>query len=106
CPAHSVGRHLGLLSFPTRRSSDLLLGHATPDLALRVYTAVYAEDLKRAALDLTGGLSGGLPSELDRTRTGRREGRVRRVRTAQTDRKSTRLNSSHVKSSYAVFCLQ
>src|SRR5690606_15559808 len=29
-----------------------LLGHATPDLALRVYTAVYAEDLKRAALDL------------------------------------------------------
>src|SRR5690606_39678225 len=28
---------------------------------------------------------------------------IRRVR---TDRKSTRLNSSHVKSSYAVFCLQ
>src|SRR5690606_21518918 len=25
---------------------------------------------------------------------------------AQTDRKSTRLNSSHVKSSYAVFCLK
>src|SRR5690606_41191803 len=27
-------------------------------------------------------------------------------RVAETDRKSTRLNSSHVKSSYAVFCLK
>src|SRR5699024_11421044 len=29
-----------------------------------------------------------------------------RYRTAQSDRKSTRLNSSHVSISYAVFCLQ
>lgn len=69
-----------------------LLGHATPDLALRVYTAVYAEDLKRAALDLTtlGGQSGGLPSARDHTATGRREGRVRRVRTAQARRTRSR----------------
>src|SRR5436309_10768591 len=33
----------------------------------------------------------------------RRAGRARRPR---TDRKSTRLNSSHVKISYAVFCLK
>src|SRR6266700_4111397 len=31
---------------------------------------------------------------------------VPRVRTPQRDRKSTRLNSSHVKNSYAVFCLK
>src|SRR5690554_7384938 len=30
----------------------------------------------------------------------------RRVREKQTDRKSTRLNSSHVRISYAVFCLK
>src|SRR5690606_41838927 len=33
-------------------------------------------------------------------------GFVTRVREAEQDRKSTRLNSSHVKISYAVFCLK
>src|SRR5690606_42154399 len=33
-------------------------------------------------------------------------GEDRRVRRARLDRKSTRLNSSHVKISYAVFCLK
>src|SRR3712207_7930764 len=32
--------------------------------------------------------------------------RVRRLATAQGDRKSTRLNSSHANISYAVFCLK
>lgn len=45
---------------------QVLLGHATPDLALRVYTRVYAEDLARAALNL-GGSIGGLPSARDHT---------------------------------------
>src|SRR5690606_41246801 len=50
------------------------------------------------------------------TREGRRAGRSHRradreppraaVRGPDQDRKSTRLNSSHVKSSYAVFCLK
>src|SRR5690606_39656042 len=31
---------------------------------------------------------------------------IRALRAIQTDRKSTRLNSSHVKISYAVFCLK
>jgi len=62
-----------------------LLGHATPDLALKVYTRVYSEDLKRAALDLTaGGLSGGLPSARDHTPRVRREGRIRRARASDT----------------------
>src|SRR5690242_21606667 len=33
-------------------------------------------------------------------------GQVRRRRVAHTDRKSTRLNSSHMSISYAVFCLK
>src|SRR5690606_41002606 len=43
-----------------------------------------------------------------RTRSGRPNGAtsIRRSRTPAGDRKSTRLNSSHVKSSYAVFCLK
>src|SRR6266496_5864753 len=42
-----------------------------------------------------------------RRRTGRaRPGRARTPRPGRGDRKSTRLNSSHVESSYAVFCLK
>src|SRR5438874_9975928 len=39
-------------------------------------------------------------------RTCRRLRRLQRVDTALKDRKSTRLNSSHVEISYAVFCLK
>lgn len=73
-----------------------LLGHATPDLALRVYTRVYAEDLKRAALDLTalggvrGGQRGGLPSEHDHTPTRRRPGSLKRTGATQTRRTRSR----------------
>src|SRR5690349_23091044 len=35
-----------------------------------------------------------------------RRRRCRRARPCRTDRKSTRLNSSHVEISYAVFCLK
>src|SRR5207302_10108916 len=60
----------------------------------------------------------GLPGELRRrrrllahlcgaARAGRRRpGRAARRRHSAADRKSTRLNSSHVKISYAVFCLK
>src|SRR5437870_10611306 len=48
--------------------------------------------------------------ELTGPRSGQREGRAARTRVARTrnrsDRKSTRLNSSHVAISYAVFCLK
>src|SRR5207302_10652181 len=42
---------------------------------------------------------------VDEERDGQRHGGVDRVE-ADGDRKSTRLNSSHVKISYAVFCLK
>src|SRR5690606_40457200 len=38
--------------------------------------------------------------------TTRQRRRSRRIRSLSRDRKSTRLNSSHVKISYAVFCLK
>src|SRR5690606_42165159 len=76
CPAHPRD----LPSFPTRRSSDL-------SLSLRVNKA------SRAA--------GSNPAPGGRSRRPRR-GR----RPPRPNRKSTRLNSSHVKISYAVFCLK
>src|SRR5436305_9503846 len=68
--------HRDLHSFPTRRSSDL----ATPTVTFPAPT-------------LTGGITATGVANL----TGA---------TLCTDRKSTRLNSSHVRISYAVFCLK
>src|SRR5947208_12654410 len=66
-----------LHSFPTRRSSDLSGPRVDPRLA--------AAGLRRA-----------LPAATSARRWGR----------AALDRKSTRLNSSHQITSYAVFCLK
>src|SRR5690606_41238411 len=90
-----------LLSFPTRRSSDLERVAPRPDgsgLALgmaRAYTGGFRSGLghyDEAIALLTSG------TELLREHV---NGRVLGL-----DRKSTRLNSSHVKISYAVFCLK
>src|SRR5690606_41422297 len=81
-------RHLH--SFPTRRSSDLhlvlyhLCTHSLPD---DVFALLQLADA--ANVDAARGI------ELQRPAARRR-----------LDRKSTRLNSSHVKISYAVFCLK
>src|SRR5690606_41425279 len=75
-------------SFPTRRSSDLAAA-----LPLRHDDRAGRHPL-RGRGDPPRGL--GLPD-----RTGQGEARHR-----PEDRKSTRLNSSHVKISYAVFCLK
>src|SRR5207253_10609142 len=95
-----------LHSFPTRRSSDL------PSRRLVVrHSSGYA-------LVMAG--SGGLPSTrsaafsaiisthalmLPETRSGIAEASATRRPSTPRDRKSTRLNSSHVAISYAVFCL-
>src|SRR5690606_41878425 len=78
-----------LHSFPTRRSSDLFLLHfdGRPLLARNLYFVL--------VLRVTGIFSAD----------------ARNVNNAAVvdvplDRKSTRLNSSHVKISYAVFCLK
>src|SRR5690625_5930961 len=76
---HAESYPLVLPTFPTRRSSDL-----DEDLRLRRVAA-------RAVLELAG-------------HRGRLQRALAARRLAGLDRKSTRLNSSHVASSYAVCC--
>src|SRR5438874_9712781 len=84
------GDHRDLHSFPTRRSSDLV---ARPDAPRRAQLGDLFEEI---VVDV--------PEE--------REARRERIDVqpardaALQDRKSTRLNSSHVEISYAVFCLK
>src|SRR5690625_5783496 len=84
-------------SFPTRRSSDLLFPNMTWSMdfmsdgliggdPFRSFNII--DDFNREALHIT--LDRSIPSK----------------RVSREDRKSTRLNSSHVAISYAVFCLK
>src|SRR5699024_11983071 len=85
------GAHRDLLSFPTRRSSDL---HCS-------YTGT------RGGFHRSSAGRCGCRRTATRSRRGRRcrqKWTVRCIR--REDRKSTRLNSSHVSISYAVFCLK
>src|SRR5690625_7934595 len=79
---YSRDHHQALHLFPTRRSSDLVLAGDGP--------AVFDAQVEDGAGDLLG--------PLGRTGFG--------VVEQHQDRKSTRLNSSHVAISYAVFCLK
>src|SRR5690606_41470259 len=94
------GHNTDFLSSPTRRSSDLLAADQG---------------------DGRSGDGGGQPAELLQLRVatdhdraepgpgdqhaGQATHRAQPTGTGNRDRKSTRLNSSHAKSSYAVFCL-
>src|SRR5690606_39777996 len=92
-------------SFPTRRSSDLL----------NRYRAGEFDILTDFPSDQYQWLQDNLPGEAHVTPflgiyyyvMNQEEGQVLSdVRIREADRKSTRLNSSHVKISYAVFCLK
>src|SRR5207302_4225307 len=82
-------------SFPTRRSSDLTVG--SPGLSSRV-----RRRRKESSVPGSGKRTDGDAERLKehRPRRGSEPG------TELSDRKSTRLNSSHVKISYAVFCMK
>src|SRR5437867_8841502 len=82
----SYGDHRDLHSFPTRRSSDLTVPTWRPDVTLK---ADLVEEVVRII-----GVNNVPPAPLPRAPG------------AATDRKSTRLNSSHRTNSYAVFCLK
>src|SRR5690606_41262778 len=84
---YSSSHHPPLHAFPTRRSSDLPL----------------AERLRRTPAPYQP-----LGPSVPEAGTGQYPLRVAGPPTVLpvTDRKSTRLNSSHVKTSYAVFCLK
>src|SRR5204862_6505289 len=97
--------HRDLHSFPTRRSSDLAFD-------ARDAFAPQLRGSGRYARELLGALQRGGDVELDVLRDG---GRAPELWWEQVtlppaqrprDRKSTRLNSSHVEISYAVFCLK
>src|SRR5205814_4617046 len=89
------GTRLLLRSFPTRRSSDL--AHAL----VRVMSVGSGDDrLPRPHLARD-------PQRLEvGNRARRRQVAEVRVEAEHRDRKSTRLNSSHLGISYAVFCLK
>src|SRR5690606_39579194 len=105
-PARTTGRHaevrrMGTAAVRSPRSADPTTGpadgqgtHSDHDVL------VPATHRERRTTDLGGAVPGG-DARADRT-----PGRWLRPRARVQDRKSTRLNSSHVKISYAVFCLK
>src|SRR5690606_40651387 len=105
--SHScVGLHRDLYSFPTRRSSDLLSILGTVGT---VVFAGWAAIISATIMSFFAGilliLLVALPPLLVRPEeTGRLSAGTFLVGYT-LDRKSTRLNSSHVKNSYAVYCL-
>src|SRR5690606_39851632 len=88
-----------LATFPTRRSSDLGVPGA---VAGRDPDPPDRDALPQSRLDGRGGIDPRLPHR----RRGAADGLRQDHAFAAEDRKSTRLNSSHVKTSYAVFCLK
>src|SRR5699024_12131650 len=86
CPRHRLHLH----SFPTRRSSDL-----TRDSGTDVHRV-----FRIFRYHLTGGKRCGS------YRRSKCVGKGEKMSVTGIDRKSTRLNSSHVSISYAVFCLK
>src|SRR5205814_8806464 len=94
--------HRDLLSFPTRRSSDLTftaspalscaaadgLGSGVGEAGAGVETVWFIGFALLFAFELSGPLDS------------------QAVKSSDRDRKSTRLNSSHLGISYAVFCLK
>src|SRR5699024_12525769 len=84
---HCYGPHRSPHSFPTRRSSDLTFGQERLTYPGGKATARFDD------FTFGGGIDIDLGSRLV-------------VNAEWIDRKSTRLNSSHVSISYAVFCLK
>src|SRR5699024_12433638 len=78
----SSGHHPDLHSFPTRRSSDLGAQIRAKFTEMQLTDEVHFRDVYD------------------------RDGTLRSYSDGKGDRKSTRLNSSHVSISYAVFCLK
>src|SRR5690606_40242772 len=87
CKLTGGPRHLP--AFPTRRSSDLILRGALLELGVKVVNDTFFDTLLLETGTATPAIA--VAAECERI---------------NLDRKSTRLNSSHVKISYAVFCLK
>src|SRR5699024_12180597 len=98
-PAHPPYLH----SFPTRRSSDLKgrdITHVKGKALRDIYRSLQMVFQSPAAsFDPRRTLGDGIGESLRNCGMGK-------ARRDEADRKSTRLNSSHVSISYAVFCLK
>src|SRR5690606_41765777 len=99
---YGYGHPRDLHSFPTRRSSDLMRGRrprrpprtpCVPRSKARRQTACAAHERRAVA-------------RLANRAQAWEQNLLGTLGPAAQDRKSTRLNSSHVKISYAVFCLK
>src|SRR5436305_6373030 len=91
--------------------------HSTPFPYTTLFRSVVVDDLRRdGAVQGPAGARPAVPGARRLAGEGRLQGVDRRARAARvgrstpgdgrTDRKSTRLNSSHVRISYAVFCMK
>src|SRR5690606_41512935 len=96
CFLHLYRAHRDLHSFPTRRSSDLL---GSSGAAVPFALPVPVDGAQRS-------FPHGRPLQSVRLLRGAARRILRTGPARRGDRKSTRLNSSHVKISYAVFCLK
>src|SRR5699024_11925768 len=102
CFFRSLSPHLYYLySFPTRRSSDL-------DLIIRMKSDDYSDVMTELMDKLVGSIGGRLRlrRQNDTTYLDYLDTLEETSDQEIIDRKSTRLNSSHVSISYAVFCLK
>src|SRR5690606_41702134 len=93
-----------LSSFPTRRSSDLSPAEAKPVIRRDLDRAVASEQVVSPAHGRH--LDAALVDLVNLVWQGHAAVRAPATKQTAKDRKSTRLNSSHVKISYAVFCLK
>src|SRR5690606_41636225 len=97
---------LTLHSFPTRRSSDLAI-HRLSNRRNKEYIKVDVGALTETLFESElFGYKKGAFTDAREDRKGRFEAADGGTLFLDEDRKSTRLNSSHVKISYAVFCLK
>src|SRR5690606_40589624 len=102
--AHSSPPYLR--TFPTRRSSDLLIADAAITSAKIQDLTVASADIADAAIvEAKIGSAAVTTAKIANLAVGTAQIADAAVTNAKIDRKSTRLNSSHVKISYAVFCL-
>src|SRR5207249_10160762 len=104
-PIFLSSHHLYLLvlhSFPTRRSSDLFILMISSSLGLAQRSDLVSSSSIGGQIVRYGGLKESALVLLDHSGSTKDQ----RTFTDLRDRKSTRLNSSHVSISYAVFCLK
>src|SRR5690606_40925830 len=98
---HCYCAHPDLHSFPTRRSSDL-----DADGAAQTGTGKGRPTPTRKEREAARKRPLVSDNRAEARRQARAQMQAERERARLGDRKSTRLNSSHVKISYAVFCLK